>query len=564
MILFKIYKLVLIIIIIKVINSNKCGADKLDIKPKLLNITRKIKTSVTSTAGSDSYTPIAIGYDFTTLKKPKSMDESVFSNVKSVLQETRIEFSKILQIKHRNIDLTEDLDYIIESCELDTISQDYPNFLIKNDLIIFPMFHSLDQGVLAAAAPCIIGDKYRPYAGVLFINNNLDFGKTNVKLYMKNLLLHEITHILAFHPYFFEKLNMTKKEDSISYIISKNVIAKAKEHFGCSSLTQIALENQGGQGSIGAHWESRYMLGDYMVSTDYPEVAMSDITLALIEDTGFYKVNYYSGGLFKFGKNKGCNFFNKKCIENEKASFDEFCNISKEPKCSSSRTLKSSCFITNYNNLPSQYQYFLDNTKGGYPSTNYCPVPFEYHSTDYYFSNHCQVGTSNLFSEYGEFIGKNSLCFMSSLLPENVGIEANSKIPICYSVECDLNKKSIIVIIGSKRIICPNNGGILSEPSGFKGSIECPKFSEICSTNDGLICNEMFSCFTELAKRDNYSYETSYYDYEGPSSEINLNNQINDDDHYDDDYINPISRTESYNIKTNLVLVFFFLFMFIN
>ena len=54
------------------------------------------------------------------------------------------------------------------------------------------------------------------------------------------------------------------------------------------------------------------MLSDYIIYTDYLDLVISDITLALFEDSGFYKVNYYSGGLFKFGKNKGCSFFHNK------------------------------------------------------------------------------------------------------------------------------------------------------------------------------------------------------------------------------------------------------------
>ena len=104
---------------------------------------------------------------------------------------------------------------------------------------------------------------------------------------MKNLLLHEITHILAFHPFFFEHLGMSKVSGSMSYITSPKALEKAREHFGCDSLSEIPLENQGGIGTIGAHWESRYMLGDYMISTDYPDFAISDITLALFERGGW-------------------------------------------------------------------------------------------------------------------------------------------------------------------------------------------------------------------------------------------------------------------------------------
>ena len=133
----------------------------------------------------------------------------------------------------------------------------------------------------------------------------------------------------------------------------------------------------------------------------YPDVAISDITLALFEDSGFYKVNYYSGGLFKFGKNKGCDFFDTKCIVNGKATFDEFCNVKDEPKCSSSRTLKSSCFIYDYESLiPYEYRYFGNSYRGGFWPADYCPVALEifFDDTEDYFPTHCQLGI--LFYEF--------------------------------------------------------------------------------------------------------------------------------------------------------------------
>ena len=45
-----------------------------------------------------------------------------------------------------------------------------------------------------------------------------------------------------------------------------------------------------------------------MISTDYNELVVSDISLAIFEDSGWYEVNYYTGGLFKTGKGEGCNF----------------------------------------------------------------------------------------------------------------------------------------------------------------------------------------------------------------------------------------------------------------
>ena len=492
---------------------------------------------------ADGYTPIKIGYDFTTLQRPSSMTTSTYSLVKSILQQTRVEFSKFVQVQHTNFDLSGSADDIMELCELDTIGAGYADFLVNNDVIIFPQFDStLGSNVLAAAAPCIVTNSNRPYGGVLYINTNLNFNKGNTNQYLKNILLHEITHILVFHPYFFTALKLNQTEGSNSYIISPKAVAKAREHFDCSSITRIPLENQGGTGSVGSHWESRYMLGDYMISTDYPDQAISDITLGLFEDSGFYKVNYYSGGLFKFGKGKGCGFMDesKKCIENEKATFEEFCDTANAAMCSSSRTLKSSCYLTTYtSSIPTAYQYFSDPRKGGFPAADYCPVPYQAHSSSTYFSNHCSIGSSSLSSEYNEKIGFDSFCFMSSILPSS-STASTSQIPICYEVRCDADNNQFTVTIGSSEIACPTDGGTVSAPSGFTGSIVCPKYSDIC-LSDGSVCNEMFSCFTNLATHDNYNYQVTYGDYEGEALE-------------DDDNIRPVRTSFSYNIKDNFAL----------
>ena len=475
------------------------------------------------------------------------MSSTVYNNVKSLLRETRLEFSKFLRIQHREMDLSENLEDIMNLCGLTTIGAGYADFLIDNDIIIFPMFDSsLSSAVLAAAAPCLISTNYRPYGGVLLINPGLNFNKENTNLYMKNLLLHEITHILAFHPYYFNALKMNKTMNSKPYITSSRVLTQARKHFNCNSITGVQLENQGGDGSAGSHWESRYMLGDFMISTDYPDSTISDITLALFEDTGFYKVNYYSGGLFKFGKNKGCNFLSDKCIQNEEAAFDEFCDEAGEAKCSSSRSLKSSCYLITYSyNLDQNYQYFSNPRKGGYSPADYCPVPFERHSSDSYFQKHCRIKKANL-TDYGETMGDNSLCFMSTLTPDSVE-ELTTQVPICYEFECDTSNSQINIKVGSSTITCPTDGSAPTIPSGFKGTIECPKYDEICSSNDGLICNDMFSCFTQLAEKDGYNYQTTYSDYSGAAA------VIDEEEDYEDYYI--VRRSSSYNITFNFALL---------
>ena len=518
---FQIWILLLISIQIETVISFKCGTNYLKIKPKHLNIKRNNETSSILKDTGDQ--PIEIAYDFTTLKKPSSMSSSIFETVKSILKDTRNEFSKILQVQHTDIDLTGAAEDIMEGCLLSTIGEGYEDFLIDNDLIIFPMFDTLQSGVLAAAAPCLLHpETNRPVGGIVYINNNLDLGKTNTNFYMKNILLHEITHILVFHPIFFNYFNMITTYNGVSYIKSPKVLEKAKEHFGCSTIQRIALENDGGEGSAGSHWESRYMLGDYMISTDFPDAAMSDITLALFEDTGLYRVNYYSGGLFKFGKNKGCSFLNGACTNNGVAAFDDFCTTSGQPTCSSSRAIKTSCYTT----------------EGGYPTADSCPVPYEYHTQSSYYPKHCRYGTS---SDSLEKIGESSFCFMSSL---SQGSTASSEKPVCYEVSCDTTNKKIIVTVGSATIICDDE--TVSNPSGLQGNIICPKYSDLCasSTSSGKVYNDMYNIFTKKAADDRYTYPTTFNDFTG-------------DAYDDDDVFWGFWRNDNYYTKINLILLAF-------
>ena len=389
------------------------------------------------------------------------------------------------------INLRIELIIIKENCEIENIDSNYQDFFLSSDLVIFPSFDStLPKTALASAGMCMfLTQSVRPIFGVLNINPNLSFSIKNSDLYMKILILHELTHVLVFSPDLFELLGMTTKQifdgSLVSVINTPKVLAVARQHYNCKSLTGIPLENQGSTGSAGSHWESRYMLGDYMISTDYMDNVISDITLALFEDSKIYKVNYYSGSLFKFGKNMGCSFFDKKCIEDGSTDFkEEFCTKKDE--------------------------YFCSRSKINYEAANYCPVSNNIERSDDYYPSNCHVGISTFSSEYGEIIGNSSFCFISSLLPNNSNINPSDR-AICYKVECDSDNLKIIVNIGNNKVYCPTEGGIIDNPSGFKGTINCPEYYEICgqeTEKEGDICNDMFDCIHKKAKTNIKYFKT--------------------------------------------------------
>ena len=164
------------------------------------------------------------------------------------------------------------------------------------------------------------------------------------------------------------------------------------------------------------------MLGDYMISTDYQEIVISDISLALFKDSDWYEVNYYSGGLFRFGKGQGCDFLNSFCVSSGKTNYKlDFCDTKNENICTSNNLNRGFCYIRNNSNeLPSYYQYFGNSYTRGWEPADYCPVAISYSSTSYYFQSSCIYGEeSNYPSSLGFMISENNICMKSFLVNDS-------------------------------------------------------------------------------------------------------------------------------------------------
>ena len=502
-------------IIIKHITSFNCGSDIFNhISPHKVDIPKESRKL------ENVYSPIKIKMDYTYMESQQKSRELV-ERIEKVLNKAVSDIESLLTVQHVNFLFQ--ADYISKYCNVPEYSKDFLSWGINYDLAIIPYFNSSlsTSTIQAAATACIaITETLQPKMGIIMINPNLEFSKENSETFLELLFLHEMSHVLIFHPSFFMFLNMLSQKivnnEIIYYISTPKVLEKARLHFGCNSLEGIPLENFGGVGSSGSHWESRYMLGDYMIATDYPEIVISDISLAVFEDSGYYKVNYYTGGLFRFGKGEGCNFFNEKCVQNQGTLFaNEFCLKSQEPFCSSGHLTKGHCYMAKYNFiLDSYYQYFSDSNIGGYAPADYCPISFDnlYDKANYYFATNCKLGKQNtIHSDYGEIFGNNSICVESSLVPSSSSQNQIFR-SICYEVECDKKNKKTILNINNKQVVCPIEGGMLNEPNGFKGKVRCPDYNSVCTGESW--CNDPLDCIEKKIIADESSY---YYTYALPS-----------------------------------------------
>ena len=87
------------------------------------------------------------------------------------------------------------------------------------------------------------------------------------------------------------------------------------------------------------------MFNDIMTrGVDIEGTIISDITLAAMEDSGWYNVNYNEGSNITWGRNQGAGFFHEKCLTNGEPNFEEFCNdFGNHSKCDINHTQVGRC-----------------------------------------------------------------------------------------------------------------------------------------------------------------------------------------------------------------------------
>merc|ERR1712110_72831 len=94
-------------------------------------------------------------------------------------------------------------------------------------------------------------------------------------------------HVLGFSGGFFQRKNMIGKitigMNSFWSVTHPKVIDFAKKYFGCDSVEGVPLENGGGQGSAGSHWEKTIFPQEIMNPQVASPMRISEITVIALE-----------------------------------------------------------------------------------------------------------------------------------------------------------------------------------------------------------------------------------------------------------------------------------------
>lgn len=274
------------------------------------------------------------------------------------------------------------------------IPEDHIDPGVRNaDIIIYIKFSdTVSPNYIAMASACILDTGFgNVIAGRITLAQDFFKDMSSLAIYGYKAFLHEITHLLGFSRSLYEywrKPNGELYEEgelhqavtlrgTTKYImVTPTVVEKAREAFGCSTLAGLELEEYN-QPYPSSHWDERVMLNDYMTSTLGLVGHVSTISLAMLQDSGWYQVNFDMGEHPYVGRNKGCDFIEEKCVNNGVSNDDEiWCTENLSSACDALGINKAGCsFVTSSEILPAQFQYFSNPYQGGSdPHKDHCPL----------------------------------------------------------------------------------------------------------------------------------------------------------------------------------------------
>jgi hypothetical protein len=275
-------------------------------------------------------------------------------------------------------------------------------------------------------------------------------------------------------------------------VVTPRVTQVARNQFDCQSLTGARLENYPETNQCtGSHWDERLFLSEIMgpIFSGYTD-AVSPLTLALFEDSGWYKVSYENSELSPFGKGRGCDFVNEPCIVNDGVpdfGKDIFCNTQSsfqlengtnpsEIVCEPTHKAFAVCDLFDINDLPDElaqlipedgFRYFTDTNLVSFSKyADFCPLPL--HDAELDCTN--TIDNPDLQIYEGESRGLSSRCINGEF--------DNIVFPGCFEIECDATQHKVII----NGQTCDSDGQLLAvRTKDFReGTLKCPYLATIC------------------------------------------------------------------------------------
>jgi len=393
----------------------------------------------------------------------------------------------------------------------------YSNPGVDADFIMFVTARPIIGGsTLAFASSCAINNIGRPIGGHAnfnasnLVDNPLDLPRQS------GIAVHEICHALGFsssrwnsgtfimynggapnYPYVrldpdLVVTTINAQGYSFGRLITPTVVRFINEHYGCTTLPGGDLEDSGGQGTAGSHWEKRTFMNEYMTGTESAFPVRSKITLGLFYDSGWYDIDESQGERLLWGRARGCSFYTQDCgnwmsLPNPMPGLCKSVDTS-TVQCTFDRRAYGVCNMQQLSNIPPQFVHYGDSSLGGNQAiADYCAF---IQGTTW-----CNTGGKSSqvadvldigISANGESFTLSSRCMFSTLNRINAPFQVESlsvvtppavKSARCYNTTC-VSDTDMRIQVDKVWWACPKGENPIP---GFGGVISCPDPSEICA-----------------------------------------------------------------------------------
>ncbi|XP_071397111.1 ciliated left-right organizer metallopeptidase-like [Centroberyx affinis] len=320
-----------------------------------------------------------------------------------------------------------------------------------------------EPSVLAYAVHCQTDTHGRPLAGVVVICRDRLTGETYSHRGTVQTVIHELFHALGFSKDLFSTWRDCSSSSQVTHtdgsgqmrIYTQSVVSALQKHLA-STDPELGgpLENLDvAPGGVSSHWESRVLQGSIMaaVLADSAAVRIDPLTLAALQDTGWYSVNLSRAQSLVWGDGEGAMFGSVSTCQSNSSSF--FCTGS-----------GLGCHYLHLHKGECQTDQYLEGCRIYKPLRN---------------GSECWKEENERRSEEedwsGEIYGLNSRCFFSNLTREKQSqflLFSSSVEGRCYRHRCIGPNKFQIQVSGSQWTDCPAGGAI--KVQGYQGSVFCP------------------------------------------------------------------------------------------
>ena len=268
-------------------------------------------------------------------------------------------------------------------------------------------------------------------------------------------------------------------------------------------MTGARLENQPTSNDcFGSHWDEMLYYTEIMGAVFSSGVnILSPLTLALLEDSGWYRANYESEYVMisMFGHGAGCDFIENNCLDSNgdvpEVFREQFCNNpisvsaggqinpseSGPQTCDPSHTQKAYCDLVNTNEVnqigktganlepaPPKFQYTDPNYRPYiFTTADYCPVPHLDPQSCIEFNGRSSVTDEQL--DAGEYYGVDSRC---------VETDGSRDYSLCLKTRCNPTVGKVLLLADGQWRTCDYDGQTHSLSDGIR--IMCPKAALVC------------------------------------------------------------------------------------